>query len=505
MNKLKIVINLILFVCFVNFSFAAERIFYEDCENQNFSEYFLENHYGSNYAGYWQELRAEITQSTTSPHSGKYCMTYDPFITGNPHANVGIGDIRYGNTSNFDLSSHHSRYWYFIWYQRWQKGIEWNSTCENKIFYVNWRDSGDFTLTIQTYGKRNIHIYSKDHETRLVTFNKWITLDHDLTDFLWHKMEVYIDVGSTSNGNGHFWFKVDNDKVMKINDITWNKTINSNPIHQLPGWPSNISGNCSGSGQTWLDDLEIWTGLPPETSEGSIKLGTISNDTTENAGTATFTAKLDSQPTADVTLAFTSSDETEGIVSSSSITFRTTDWNQNKTVTVRGVDDHIADGDQRFNINILSSSSDSNYNNLDIEAVQVVNIDNDSPGFSLGTISGNTTENGGKATFTIKLNSQPMDSVTIALKSSDETEGTVSPAILTFGSSNWNAARVVTVTGVSDNIPDGDQAYTVILGPATSNDSYYNGLNPGDVDVVNLEKANTTDKALPWLQPLLLD
>ena len=43
-----------------------------------------------------------------------------------------------------------------------------------------------------------------------------------------------------------------------------------------------------------------------------------------------------------------------------------------------------------------------------------------------------TTEGGGTASFTVVLNTQPTASVTIALSSSDTTEGTVSPASLTF-------------------------------------------------------------------------
>ena len=505
MNKLKIIINLIVFIFFVSFSFASEKIFYEDCEDRNFSQYFLEKNYGSAYADYWQELRTEMSRSSLSPHGGDYCMSYDPFATGNPHANVGLGDVRYGNTTNFDLSSYHNRYWYFRWYQRWEKGIRWRSSCENKLIYINWHRRADFLFKLQKYGSDKLNVLIRDAKDALV-YSRWLTHSGgNLDDMEWHKIEIYVDVGTTGDKNGRFWVNVDDLELIHQTGVTFNSIIHSNPIHCITGWPSNISGGCSGPGQTWLDDLEIWTGLPTETSEGSIKLGTISNDTTENGGTATFTAKLDSQPTADVVLGFASSDETEGIVSSSSITFGTTDWNQNKTVTVRGVNDHIADGDQTFNINIVSSSSDNNYNNIDIEDIQVVNIDNDSPGFSIGPISGNTTENGGKATFTIKLNSQPMDSVTIALTSSDETEGSVSPASLAFGSSNWNTARVVTVTGVNDNIPDGDQAYTVILGPVTSNDSDYNELNSREVNVVNVENSNTTDGALPWLQPLLLD
>ena len=47
--------------------------------------------------------------------------------------------------------------------------------------------------------------------------------------------------------------------------------------------------------------------------------------------------------------------------------------------------------------------------------------------------------------------------------SSDTTEGTVSVDNLTFTSSNWNAEQTVTITGVADNLSDGDQSYAIRL------------------------------------------
>ncbi len=96
-----------------------------------------------------------------------------------------------------------------------------------------------------------------------------------------------------------------------------------------------------------------------------------------------------------------------------------------------------------------------------------------------------TTEDGGTATFTVRLNSQPNANVTIGLSSSDTTEGTVSPSSLTFTSANWSTAQTVTVTGVADAIVDGDVAYTIVTAPASSNDPGYNGLDPADVSVTN--------------------
>jgi hypothetical protein len=55
----------------------------------------------------------------------------------------------------------------------------------------------------------------------------------------------------------------------------------------------------------------------------------------------------------------------------------------------------------------------------------------------------------------VVLTSQPTADVTIALTSSDTTEGTVSPASLTFTTANWQRPQTVTVTGVDDAQVDG--------------------------------------------------
>ena len=98
-----------------------------------------------------------------------------------------------------------------------------------------------------------------------------------------------------------------------------------------------------------------------------------------------------------------------------------------------------------------------------------------------------TTEAGGTATFTVVLNTQPTADVTIALSSSDTTEGTVGPASLTFTTANWNVAQTVTVTGVDDAVDDGDVAYTIVTAPATSADANYSGVNAADVAVTNTD------------------
>ena len=61
--------------------------------------------------------------------------------------------------------------------------------------------------------------------------------------------------------------------------------------------------------------------------------------TTEAGGTATFTVVLNSQPTADVTIALSSSRHHRGDGLAGSLMFTPANWDMPQTVTVTGVDD----------------------------------------------------------------------------------------------------------------------------------------------------------------------
>ena len=98
-----------------------------------------------------------------------------------------------------------------------------------------------------------------------------------------------------------------------------------------------------------------------------------------------------------------------------------------------------------------------------------------------------TTESGGSDTFVVMLNNEPTAPVTVGLSSSDTTEGTVSPTVVTFTNLTWNITQTVTVTGVDDSILDGDIAYHIITAPAVSADADYNGSDALDVNVTNFD------------------
>lgn len=211
--------------------------------------------------------------------------------------------------------------------------------------------------------------------------------------------------------------------------------------------------------------------------------------TTEAGGTVSFNVVLATQPTADVTIPVSSSDTTEGTTSVGSLTFTAANWNVAQTVTVTGVNDNVDDGNIAYSIILgAATSTDSTYNGLNPADVALTNQDDDTAGITRGTPSGTTTtEAGGAITFTVRLNSEPTANVTVGISSSDTTEGTVSTSSLVFTSANWNIDQTVTVTGVDDTIYDGNIAYNVVVAAATSADPLYNGINPADVALTNLD------------------
>jgi len=210
-----------------------------------------------------------------------------------------------------------------------------------------------------------------------------------------------------------------------------------------------------------------------------------SSMTVGEAGTNTYTLVLNAAPTANV-IVTPASNNTSAATVSSALTFTTVNWATPQTVTVTGVNDDNTTNESVF-ISHTTTSTDTDYNAISVSSVAATLVDDDTAGITASAISGNTTEGATTATFTLVLNTQPTADVIIALSSSDTTEGTVSPSSVTFTNVNWNSTQNVTVTGVNDDVDDGDIAYSVITAAATSSDTDYSALNTVDVSVTNTD------------------
>ena len=233
--------------------------------------------------------------------------------------------------------------------------------------------------------------------------------------------------------------------------------------------------------------------IPVRVSGGAgLRVGSVSGQATEAGGTATFPVRLWTQPSSAVTVSVSSLDTGEGTVSPQTLTFTggsSGTWNTAQTVTVTGVDDSVGDGTVTWQVRLDPSSGDTGYNGLANLDVNVTTTD-DELRPNVGAVSGQATEAGGTATFTVALPSQPSAAVTVTVSSLDTGEGTVSPPTLIFNTSNWNTAQTVTVTGVNDNVDDGTVTWQVRLDHSSGGSNYTTGAT--DVDV-----ATTDDDGAP--------
>jgi hypothetical protein len=244
--------------------------------------------------------------------------------------------------------------------------------------------------------------------------------------------------------------------------------------------PETVTGRVQGP-----PDLSV-----PVSSVPGITVTPTSGLTTSASGdTARFTVVLDAQPLGNVTIALSSSDTTQGTVSPDKLTFTVANWSQAQTVTITGVDDQIVGHDNPYRIITGKAVSvDPAYAAINPPDVSVLNKETDAPGFAITPTSGlSVTAGFSTASFTVHLKSQPSADVTIGLASDDLTRGTVSVSSMTFTESNWASPQTAVVTGVDDQIFDGNQLFHIVTSAAASTDTTYNGINPADVSVTNVE------------------
>ena len=136
----------------------------------------------------------------------------------------------------------------------------------------------------------------------------------------------------------------------------------------------------------------------------------------------------------------------------------------------------------------ITVTDDGTPNLDDSETISITVAEVNVAGITVSPASGlTTTEAGGEATFTVRLDSEPADIVVISISSGDTTEGTVPATPLTFTAADWDVPQTATVTGVDDDVDDGDVTYTIVTAAATSDDPNYSGLDADDVSVTNVD------------------
>ncbi|MGD8287374.1 MAG: putative Ig domain-containing protein, partial [Gemmatimonadota bacterium] len=116
--------------------------------------------------------------------------------------------------------------------------------------------------------------------------------------------------------------------------------------------------------------------------------------------------------------------------------------------------------------------------------------DDAAPAFGVAESGGTTVvdESGTTDSFDLVLLAQPVTDVVLTVTNADTTEATVTPSTLTFTNATWDTPQSVTVTGVDDTAPDGDQVTDVTVSvDAASSDDPFDGLPAQTVSVTTTD------------------
>ena len=184
----------------------------------------------------------------------------------------------------------------------------------------------------------------------------------------------------------------------------------------------------------------------------------VSATAIEDGADASYTIKLNSQPTASVTI--TPSLNVDVTVSPLSHTFSTTNWATPVTFTVEAVDDDFDENNvESVTITHGSESTDTNYaSGLGIDSFTVMVEDDDTRGVTITptevtVIEGHATEN--QAEYTVVLDSRPTGgNVTVGFTGHDGDDFSTNRSSIIFTSGNWDTAVTVTVTVTDDFIDE---------------------------------------------------
>ena len=270
------------------------------------------------------------------------------------------------------------------------------------------------------------------------------------------------------------------------------------------------------AGVSWTADPQ-YTNVPGRTisvinTDDELPGFTVSKTTASTSEAPTndsFTVRLDVAPAASITIPVEVADVSEGLLKGGdspsiaqpaiTLTFTTANWNVPQTVTVVGQGDSIADGNQTYSTTVGPPAGTAEFAAVAAQTVSVTNSDDDIAGLTvaLAEVPLRTSENGTTATFTVRLNTEPIGDVTVAVTSGDAAEGLLSSGAqnglaalaLSFTRTSWSTPQLVTVTGQDDAaVPvQGDNVrYAVAVGPATG-DVAYAAVAPQAVQVLNVD------------------
>ena len=189
----------------------------------------------------------------------------------------------------------------------------------------------------------------------------------------------------------------------------------------------------------------------------------------EAAVASSYTVKLNSKPTDTVTVTIGGANPAVSLSgatlsNTSTLTFTTSNWDTAQTVTVTPVEDANGVGET---ITLTHIQSGGDYTGIAADSVTVNVTDSDTRNVVLSPTSLTVTEGDDTGvSYAVKLSTQPSDTVTVTIGGHSGTDLSISGATLsnsntlTFSTSNWNTAQMVTAKAGHDGNA-GDESETL--------------------------------------------
>ena len=197
----------------------------------------------------------------------------------------------------------------------------------------------------------------------------------------------------------------------------------------------------------------------------------------------TYTLVLDTEPAGNVTVTIGGVTGTDLNLDKTTLTFTSGNWDTAQTVTVSARQDADAVDEEEVTItHTVTSADDSDYDGLAAGTVLVTVTDDDTVGVTISETSLNIGE-GDSDDYTVVLDTEPAGNVTLTLGGVTGTDLTLDKTTLTFTSSNWNTAQMVTVTAGQDNDAVDEEEVNITHTVTSADDTDYNGLTVGSVAV----------------------
>ncbi|KAJ9455754.1 Na-Ca exchanger/integrin-beta4 [Diplonema papillatum] len=202
----------------------------------------------------------------------------------------------------------------------------------------------------------------------------------------------------------------------------------------------------------------------------------------ENEDTETLTVQLTSKPLADVTVSLTVPNGQPGVMDPSTLTFTVATWDVVQSSTLKPVTTATIDCYATYYISLKATSTDPGYDGYEeTDVAHAMTID-DTTGYCIHVFPlclDVTEKDNSVVEFEVwATGADPIPSMTVPLSTSDDTEATVSPSSVTLAGS---AKQKVRITAPDDQQDDGDQPFTITVGPSESSEAAASDLMGAEV------------------------